>query len=69
MRFPSSVKQHPAIERWMNEHSGVFGTFTPVPDTTLNNALGADPLSTVLGARFGFTRSCLWARTSAALGG
>jgi hypothetical protein len=25
MRFPSSVKQDPAIERWMNEHSGDLG--------------------------------------------
>jgi hypothetical protein len=25
MRFPSSVKHDPAIERWMNEHSGDLG--------------------------------------------
>jgi hypothetical protein len=25
MRFPSSVKQDPAIERWMNEHSDDLG--------------------------------------------
>jgi hypothetical protein len=25
MRFPSSVKQDPAIERWMNAHSGDLG--------------------------------------------
>src|SRR5258705_12925752 len=25
MRFPSSVKQDPAIESWMNEHSGDLG--------------------------------------------
>ena len=25
MRFPSWVKQDPAIERWMNEHSGDLG--------------------------------------------
>jgi hypothetical protein len=25
MRFPNSVKQDPAIERWMNEHSGDLG--------------------------------------------
>jgi hypothetical protein len=25
MRFPSSVKRDPAIERWMNEHSGDLG--------------------------------------------
>ncbi len=26
MRFPSSVKHDPAIEIWMNEHSGELGT-------------------------------------------
>lgn len=26
MRFPSSVKRDPAIERWMNKHSGDLGT-------------------------------------------
>ena len=26
MRFPSSVKRDPAIEVWMNEHSGALGT-------------------------------------------
>ena len=25
-RFPSSVKRDPAIEAWMNEHSGALGT-------------------------------------------
>ncbi len=25
MRFPSSVKRDPAIEAWMNEHSGALG--------------------------------------------
>ena len=25
MRFPTSVKQDPAIDRWMNEHSGDLG--------------------------------------------